>query len=497
MLSRLARRGRYGIATTVPPAPTATQLAMVTTPAGARDSTVFSTQPAVRLKDAGGNNVAQSGVSVTVGINTGSGTLGPPSTTAVTDGSGIATFAGLFIAGSGSHSLAFGSAGLTGVNSDAFTVNAATKLALITDVGGAVVDDVAFPQQPVLELQDANSLAVTKSGVSVTASKATGTGTLAGTTAVNTASTGRATYTNLKIQGTGNHSLSWASSGLTGVTGGTFSVQAAGGAAPGLVEDFSTYTSTANMLTNPRGIFEPLAPQGNSGAQGNQLQLDTGVGLNEGGYSLTKSLRMDLLATGACDEDTVGLGWLVPGVNTGAFGETAGQAIKEVWWEIWWKYGAGSFSLQRAVGCGSPPDHKTVLTGFNTDGWGRADFHAKPSQGAGDLTMSMGNSYLYASDNAGSATTLCDGTWRRTRCYNKVGTSDQGNNRIINCALKLWVGDSVVYDRSDLIMDLAQGYSFMNPGWRNVRLGNNYGTPRTNQQLWVGRLAIWTSNPGW
>ena len=493
MLSRLARRGRYGIATTVPPAPTATQLAMVTTPAGARDSTVFSTQPAVRLKDAGGNNVAQSGVSVTVGINTGSGTLGPPSTTAVTDGSGIATFAGLFIAGSGSHSLAFGSAGLTGVNSDAFTVNAATKLALITDVGGAVVDDVAFPQQPVLELQDANSLAVTKSGVSVTASKATGTGTLAGTTAVNTASTGRATYTNLKIQGTGNHSLSWASSGLTGVTGGTFSVQAAGGAAPVLVEDFSTYSSTANMKSDPRGIGDPLGgfiyDPGTAGANNERIQLDTGVGLNAFGYSLTKSLKYIFRVTGLVDEDTASMNIAIPGVSLAGFGEASGQTVKELWWEMYVKF-PSNFSDARPGGA-TPTDWKTVLTGFNRDGYGRADHHLFSDGPGGNMYSNV--QYAQPKIYEQAANLIWDNQWHQIRQYYKLSATNDGTS-----GGTVWVDGVQKGSRFDITLVLSQGYTATPyPGFRTFGFGKNWSTPATEQHMHLGRVALWTSNPGW
>lgn len=103
----------------------ATKLAMQTQPAGATAATPFTTQPAVRLQNVGGGNVAQSNVTVTVAKHAGvvgtlSGTL-----TAVTDGSGIATFTDLQMSAAESGvTLDFTSGVLTGVTSASFTVAA-------------------------------------------------------------------------------------------------------------------------------------------------------------------------------------------------------------------------------------------------------------------------------------------------------------------------------------------------------------------------------------
>jgi len=202
----------------------ATKLVMVTQPAGARDSTAFDTQPAVRLQDVGSANVAVGGVSVTVAKASGSGTLGD-TLTAATNSSGIATFAGLSIAGSGSHTLSFNSANLTGVTSASFTVNAATKLAMVIQPGGATAG-VVMGAQPQVHLQDTNSANVTKSGVVVTASKSSGPGTLSGTANATTGGSGVAGWSNLALSATGDYVLAFASSGLTGVNSASFTVVA-------------------------------------------------------------------------------------------------------------------------------------------------------------------------------------------------------------------------------------------------------------------------------
>ena len=203
---------------------TATKVVMVTQPAGARDSTAFDTQPVVRLQDANSANVTQAGVSVTVAKASGSGTLSGTLTVA-TDANGIATFVGLSIAGSGSHTLSFNSANLTGVTSASFTVNVATKLAITTQPSNGVIA-VALVPNPVITLQDANSLVVAKNGVAVTVTKATGPGTLSGTLSVNTGGNGTAGFSNLLFDTAGTCTLAFASTGLTGVNSGTFTVAA-------------------------------------------------------------------------------------------------------------------------------------------------------------------------------------------------------------------------------------------------------------------------------
>jgi hypothetical protein len=103
----------------------ASQLVMVTQPAGATSNVAFTTQPQVRLRDAFGNNVLQSGTSVTASKNTGTGTLS--GTTAVTtDASGIGSWSTLTIIGTltgyGNHSLTFASGVLTSATSATFNV---------------------------------------------------------------------------------------------------------------------------------------------------------------------------------------------------------------------------------------------------------------------------------------------------------------------------------------------------------------------------------------
>jgi hypothetical protein len=207
---------------------TATQLAITTQPSSSVQSgQVFPQQPVVQLRDAQGNNVSQSGVSVTAAIASGGGTLG--GTTPVnTNASGQAVFTDLSISGTvGDRTLSFSASGLTGATSNTITVTAgaATQLVITTQPSSSVQSGQVFPQQPVVQLRDASGNNVSQSGVSVTAAIASGGGALGGTTPVNTNAGGQAVFTDLSISGTvGDRTLSFSASGLTGATSNTINV---------------------------------------------------------------------------------------------------------------------------------------------------------------------------------------------------------------------------------------------------------------------------------
>lgn len=104
--------------------PVATQLAIITQPAGAVDAVAFTTQPVIELRSSGGSAVLQGGVTVTASIVAGAGTL-VGAVTAVTATDGRATFATLGIDASAppaSFTVRFSASGLTSVDSNSFTV---------------------------------------------------------------------------------------------------------------------------------------------------------------------------------------------------------------------------------------------------------------------------------------------------------------------------------------------------------------------------------------
>ena len=206
----------------------ASQLTITTQPsATAPSGVVFAQQPSVKLRNASGVAVAQSGLAVTAAIASGGGTLGG-TVTATTNASGVATFSNLSITGTaGSRTLRFSSGSLIAATSNAIAVSApaaATQLTITTQPSASATSGVAFAQQPAVQLRDASNNAIAQSGVAVTAAIATGIGTLGGTTAATTNSNGVATFSGLSITGSGSSTLRFSATGLTSATSATVSV---------------------------------------------------------------------------------------------------------------------------------------------------------------------------------------------------------------------------------------------------------------------------------
>ena len=215
--------------TTTATAGSAGQLTIETQPAATAQSGVaLSPQPAVQLRDAIGNPVSTGGVSITASIATGpGGTL--TNATATTNASGRATFSGLAITGaSGTYTLGFSGPSISGVTSNDIVLGsgAAAKLGIATQPSATVQNGVTFPQQPVIQLQDASGNPVGVSGVTVNAVLQPGSGaTLGGDLSVTTNSSGVATFTDLRITGNlTSRTILFASTGLTSVASNTITV---------------------------------------------------------------------------------------------------------------------------------------------------------------------------------------------------------------------------------------------------------------------------------
>ena len=160
------------------------------------------------------------------------GSATTPSVTYAVTG-GTMSPGGLFTAGATAETdtvIATRLGGLTGIppccaDSSVVTVtaNPPVALAMVAQPGGAA-STVAFTNQPVVEVVDALDRQLLQSGVVVTATIASGTGTLGGTTSVTTDGNGRAVFTDLNIGGTGTFTLSFSSPGLTPVASASFTV---------------------------------------------------------------------------------------------------------------------------------------------------------------------------------------------------------------------------------------------------------------------------------
>ncbi|MGQ0766510.1 MAG: hypothetical protein ACT4OZ_12685 [Gemmatimonadota bacterium] len=201
-----------GLAVTVSPGSPA-RLAMRTQPAGATVALPLATQPVVEIRDAAGNLVVSSTLTVNVALESGGGALTGNPVSAV---AGVAQFNGVTLTGIvGERRLSFSATGLTSVTSASFALAPGIpSVAVVTrqPLGGAIAAPLLT--QPIVELRDVSGNVSTGSAATVTASLVGGVGLVSGGVAVNTAA-GIATFTTLRIEGApGNYTLGFSASGL-------------------------------------------------------------------------------------------------------------------------------------------------------------------------------------------------------------------------------------------------------------------------------------------
>ncbi len=205
-----------------------TLLSIATQPsASATNGAAFPIQPIIQLTDGSGNPVSTAGVTVTASISSGSGSLA--STTAVSDGAGRATFAGLGITGAaGSFTLNFDAPSYSSVASNAISLGAGTAAKLQVKTGFSDGQSgVAFGTQPVVRVLDSGDNPVMQMGIGVSVSVATGGGTLTGTTTSSTDASGMASFTDLVVTGTaGPRTFAFSAPGLATINTAPINVTA-------------------------------------------------------------------------------------------------------------------------------------------------------------------------------------------------------------------------------------------------------------------------------
>ena len=200
-------------------------LAMVTQPStSAQSGVAFPVQPAVRLRDAEGNDLSQSGVSITASV-AGAATLGGTATQ-VTNAGGVVTFSDLSITGpAGPYTLQFSADGFAPISSGTITLAAAGGIVITTNPPVSALDGEVFDPvvQPVVKVTDAGGAAA--AGVQVTASIGSGGGTLQGTPTATTDAAGLAKFGDLGITGAGASAIEF-TAGSQSVTSSPVTVTA-------------------------------------------------------------------------------------------------------------------------------------------------------------------------------------------------------------------------------------------------------------------------------
>lgn len=305
MPAALVARWRGGsLASACPTCPVPTSLSLQTQPSGAMTGEPFAVQPVVHILDQWGQ-IIQAGEGSTLDVTatrfSGTGALG--GTTTVRAVAGVAAFSDLEITGAGPHVIAFSTAGPTlRVSSNTVDVapiptGPATQLVVVVQPT-AVTSGVKFATAPVVELRDVAGNR-TQSTAQVTVAIANGAGSLSGTT-TKTAVAGVATFTDLAIAGTGPHSLTFRSSGLTSTTSSVFTVSPGPARTLVFASDWSTGTGegAAAMLDTRQAI--PWDRQFGNG-NGNEVVAATGLGFPAGMTNVLKAV-MEWNGSGAATD---------------------------------------------------------------------------------------------------------------------------------------------------------------------------------------------------
>jgi hypothetical protein len=212
------------------------KLAVTTQPSSsAVNGQPLAVQPVVQVQDADGDNVAApNGTTITASVAGGGATV-QGTATVTPDANGKATFTDLAVAGgSGTYTLQFSANGLTSATSSDITLAGGPPSTITATVQptSALDKEVFDPaEQPVVSVTDAGGNPAPN--VLVTATIASGTGTLQGRDTATTDGSGVARFTDLGISGTGSQTLGFSGGGATGTSSpiniGTLSAQATSG----------------------------------------------------------------------------------------------------------------------------------------------------------------------------------------------------------------------------------------------------------------------------
>jgi hypothetical protein len=291
----------------------AARLAFGVQPANLVAGAVMAPALELRVEDAHGNSVpvATDTVSLALGANPGSATLGGATTAAAA--SGVASFSTLTLNKSGTgYTLVASAAGLTSATSAGFDVGPASpaKLDFVVQPGNAVAG-AAFTPAPVVRIEDAFGNLVTAGAPSVTVGVNPGGTTLAGVVTV-AASGGAASFEAVALNKRGvGYTLLATSPGLSDATSAAFDVAPAAPSAllstvtanpATLLADglaASTVTVTVfDAFSNTVPGASVLRSEGDAGCTVTQpLAVTTDGGEATASVTSTKAQTLDFFAT--------------------------------------------------------------------------------------------------------------------------------------------------------------------------------------------------------
>ena len=233
---------------------------------------------------------------------------------------------------------------------------------------------------------------------------------------------------------------------------------------PLLMEDYSTYSSSSNLLADPHGYYST-----SEDVDTTQIFLDKGVGFD----SSSQSMRYDFPdrtseggsgTTGRCTDFTIGRNIKFP------------HTVTEAWVEVVARFGSNfSTVAPSAWGCTSAPAYKFTLPRTDV-----SRFQLVVGIFGGDYTFGYPGNEEPA--DWPMVWTPFDGNWHVYRMHVKCGSG--------NAAATLWVDGVLVKDFQNVTTSASDIYG--------VALGRNVNQgPDHLQSVWWGKVTIWDQDPQW
>jgi plastocyanin len=200
----------------------ASKLAYSVQPSNVTAGVADSPSIVVDVEDQFGNIATTNSSNVTLAVASGPGSLSGTVTVAAIGG--VATFSSIILDTAGNYTLTASDGALATATSSSFTVNPAAASKVVYGVQPSnVTAGVADSPPIVVDVEDQFGNIVTTNSSNVTLSVASGPGSLSGTVTV-AASSGIATFNNVKLDTAGNYTLTASDGSLTTATSNSFTV---------------------------------------------------------------------------------------------------------------------------------------------------------------------------------------------------------------------------------------------------------------------------------
>jgi hypothetical protein len=251
-----------------------------------------------------------------------------------------------------------------------------------------------------------------------------------------------------------------------------------GAAKPTMVEDFSTYLNTLDMLANPRGnfVYTGNAPQ---------ISLNPGTGFAGSPYSMRYAFpdgNSFPLGTGSedgsrCSNYTIRRQLAADQNNVASYG----NGIPEVWMEVYVMFSSNFTVVPPASwGCISGPEYKFLLTGAQFD---RFSWEMQ------DARWVTGWPTNTSADTPDIPPPARDGTYHQYRMHLKVSSAPG----VADGRMTYWIDRQVLIDRQNIDTGRATTGPII-----LFELGANINSLQNGGQTvdW-GRVRIFSTDPGW